>query len=433
VNLDALEVTDLDKGARSTARFFNGSKLEYSRRMHCFHGSDAHRLTGDPRNPKRLGIGERASEFLLEEPSFESVQNLLRSKQFDRTRPARAQDEPFDPLAVARSEGPSLVQSFHESASQRGGRMAAILSDICAFANTVGGAIYIGANPRKPKPSGLAKPAEVEQEVQAALAERLKPPLDVKFDVLQSQGVKVLRIQVPKGPERPYCLDDYKFYVRDETESTLAVRDEVVALVREVLEAQYAVRPAKNGDRYSGDRYSGDRYSGDRQGNKGRQRPDRRQPAEPRSDMQASDGVPAVDALAQNGEFMAEVDVHGADRDDAFYLPQVGVEIVASDERQGGRYHSIRDLRNGHVIKNVTRKGARKLWSYAIQQREDSPVDQSKVQWRGNIGLVNSEKRAGKTRYDLALRENGNIRVFYGVTEDGMEGRWAAFIQDEGS
>ena len=30
-------------------------------------------------------------------------------------------------------------------------------------------------------------------------------------------------------------------------------------------------------------------------------------------------------------------------------------------------------------------------------------------------------KRAGKTRYDLAQRDNGKIRVYYGVTEDGIQ------------
>src|SRR5690606_31683208 len=119
-----------DRASRSTARFFNGSKVEYPRRMHCIQGSDAHRITADPKNPKRLGIGDRATEFLLEEPSFEAIAAVLRSKQFDRTRPARSQDKPFDSLAAAREEGPSIVQSFHESASQRGGRLTAILSDI---------------------------------------------------------------------------------------------------------------------------------------------------------------------------------------------------------------------------------------------------------------------------------------------------------------
>ncbi len=125
-------------------------------------------------------------------------------------------------------------------------------------------------------------------------------------------------------------------------------------------------------------------------------------------------------------------DVAGTDdKNDAFYLPQIGVEIIASEERDGNQFHTICDLRNGHVIKNVTRKGARKLWNYAILQNEDHPVDPKKVDWKGNNGLISSEKRAGKIRYDLALRENGNIRVFYGVTEDGMEGKWAEFAQEE--
>jgi len=58
-------------------------------------------------------------------------------------------------------------------------------------------------------------------------------------------------------------------------------------------------------------------------------------------------------------------------------------------------------------------------------------MDEAKIQWQGNIGMVSIENRAGKVRYDLALREDETIRVFYGVTEDGMDGRWAAFIQDE--
>jgi hypothetical protein len=56
-NLDALEVTDLDRPGRSTARFFNGSKSEYPRRMHCLQGSDAHRLAMDPKNPEAAGRG----------------------------------------------------------------------------------------------------------------------------------------------------------------------------------------------------------------------------------------------------------------------------------------------------------------------------------------------------------------------------------------
>lgn len=405
--LDALEVTDLEKKrGRTTARFFNGTKTEYPRRMHCIQGSDAHRLETNKKS-KRLGIGERATDFFLEAPTFDALKKLLRSGDFNYSRPARPKDQPFDPVEAAREEGPGIALSFHESASQRGGKLTAILSDLCAFANTVGGTVYIGASQSKPKPKGLADSKEIQQEIQSALEERITPPLDVQIDTLESQQVSVLRLTVPKGPDRPYCLDEFKFYTRDETDTTLAVRDEIVALVRAVD----AERKSQSG------RGSGDSSSRDRRGR-------HRGPTNNGSDGQKQIEQPSTAKTAENGSAANEAD-------DAFYLPQIGVEIIESTKRKGSQAHSIRDMRNGNIIKNVTRKGSRKLWNYAIQQHEDRSIQADKINWQGNIGLVNVDKRAGKIRYDLALRENGNIRIFYGVTEDGMEGRWSVFVQDE--
>jgi len=420
VNLDALEVTDLEGRRYSTARFFNGSKTEYARRMHCIQGSDAHRLNGDPKNIKRLGIGERASEFLLDVASFDALKALLQSTQFDRTRPARPKDKPFDPLMVAREEGPSIVQSFHETASSRGGKLMAILTDICAFANTAGGTIFVGASHRKDKPKGLSNVKQVEEEILTALQERMTPPLEIKIDTIQNEGVQLLRLRVLKGSDRPYCLDDNKFYVRDESDTNLAVRDEIVALIRDVLEAATPARSAQN--------------RGDGAGNENRTRYDAKDRA-PRRERGRNVEESTATSKFQEPEAAALLPSNGIEQtvqpDDAFYLPQIGVEIVEMGERNGNRFYSVRDLRNGHIIKNVTRRGARKLWNYAIQQCEDRPVDRTKIEWRGNIGLVASEKRAGKVRYDLALREGERVRVFYGVTDDGMEGEWAAFVQEE--
>jgi len=416
-NLDALEVTDLESRRYSTARFFNGSKIEYPRRMHCIQGSDAHRVNVDAKNVKRLGIGERATEMALDVASFDAIKTLLQSTQFDRTRPARPKDVPFDPLMAARAEGPSIVQSFHESASQRSGKLAGILADVCAFANTAGGTIFIGASPRKDKPKGLPDPKEVEAEVRAALVDRLTPPLEVKLDIFQSEEVQVLRLRVPKGNDRPYCLDDNKFYVRDETETSLAVRDEIVALVREVLESASVAQPALQETNIAPAVSRGKPEYRDRRRGRGR------------LGEEPSDN----DKVTESATSLAEVDTLGeaSQSDDAFYLPQIGVEIVETGDRSGHHFYSVRDLRNGHIIKNVTRRGARKLWNYAIQQHEDNPINQRKIEWRGNIGLVRAEKRAGKTRYDLALREGERVRVFYGVTDDGMEGDWTVFVQEE--
>jgi hypothetical protein len=420
-NLDALEVTDLDRRrGYSTARFFNGSKTEYPRRMHCIQGSDAHRLVVDAKNVKRLGIGERATDMLLDAPTFEGIKALLRSNNFDRTRPARAKDKPFDALAVALEEGATIVQSFHETANQRGGKLTAILGDLCAFANTAGGTVFVGANPRKEQPKGLENVKAVEDEIRAALDERLTPPLPVKFDVLQSNEVNVLRLRVPKGDNRPYCLDDNKFYVRDETETSLAVRDEIVALIQEVLEETSAGKPAGGGGNHRGNNSNNNR----------RNSRDRR-PPQNQSGSGSSSAPTSVPVDVPPGPTNGTTSDQSTDPSDAFYLPQVGVEIVESEDRNGRKYHSIRDLRNGHIITNVTRKGARKLWNYAIQQHEDKPVRADKIEWKGDVGVVRSENRAGKMRFDLALREGEQIRVFYGVTDEGMEGAWEIFVPDE--
>jgi len=411
-NLDALEVTDIDRRGPSTARFFNGSKSEYARRMHCIQGSDAHRLTTDAKNIKRLGIGERTTEMLLDAPTFDNLSTLLRSNQFDRTRPARAVDKPFDPLVAAREEGPTIVQSFHESANKRSGKLTGILADVCAFANTAGGVIYVGAGPRNDKPKGLLDAKQVEEEIHTDLSERLTPPLAVKIDQFQSQGANIVRLRVPKGENRPYCLDGNKFYVRDETDTSLAVRDEIVALIQEVLmEAGGLARPRGNAPVDN------------------RNRPDQnRRQDRPRRPENSNEPIESKNEPLDNVSLAESV----IDITDAFYLPQVGVEIVNSEERNGTHFHTIRDLRNGHLITNVTRKGARKLWNYAIQQHEDKRVRADKVDWQGNVGVVRSQARAGKMRYDLALREGDQVRVFYGVTDDGMEGAWAAFVQEEG-
>ena len=129
-NLHALEVTDLESsGRRSTRNFFNGSKPEYPRRMHCIQGSDAHRLAKDPKDKSNpWGVGDRATEVMIESVSFEALMALFQGSDFNRTRPARpAAAAPFDPVKAARKQGPSLVQSFHETLSPKGTRLTPLL------------------------------------------------------------------------------------------------------------------------------------------------------------------------------------------------------------------------------------------------------------------------------------------------------------------
>lgn len=380
-HLHGLEVTDLEsKGRRTTARFYNGSKPEYPRRMHCIQGSDPHRLRRDPKDKAHLGIGDRTTEVLLPDVSFEALKAIFEGHDFTLTRPYRAAKAPFDHVSSAREQGPNIVQSFHESMSRSGGRMHKVLCDVVAFANTKGGTIYVGVSAsRKGVPAGIANPEEAIASLRAEMPRKITPPLEVTMDTLQSQGKQVLRLVVPEGSDKPYMIDDIKVYLRQEAETSLAVRDEVVQLIRETL-AQ----------------------------------------AEPPAEKM---GVPAATPQPTPWQEGRPVEP-----------PKVGVQIVETVERKGVFYHTVKDLRNGNIVRNVTRESARKLWRYAITQMETNPVVADKVKWAGDVGLWQKRRRARKTRYDFVQRmANGSLEVYYGVTEEGIEGVWQRLLGEEGT
>ena len=98
-------------------------------------------------------------------------------------------------------------------------------------------------------------------------------------------------------------------------------------------------------------------------------------------------------------------------------------------ERGGTRYYTIRDLRNGSTVQNVTLKSARRLWRYAISQYEQYQGDFGNVKWSDGVALLKAEKRAGKRRYDFVQRMgDGNIAIYFGVTEEGCEEPWRQFL-----
>lgn len=385
-HLHALEVTDLErKGRMSTERFFNGTKSGYPRRMRCIQGSDAHRINAAADKGGKhthLGVGDRVTEVLLPERSFDSLLEMFQGADFSRSRPYTAAKNTYDFIQAAREEGETLVQSFHEQMTRHGGRLYAVIADVCAFANTNGGTVYIGLSSSVKKPPvGVEKPAESVDQLQREIARMISPTLDIEVDIQETGGKPVIRVQVPSGEERPYAIDDNKIYVRDEADTSLAVRDEIVSLVKQGLEngsgtfeAEPAAPPAP---------------------------PETPAPVVP-------DDVPL--SLAP---------------------PTAGVEIIGSEQRGDTRYYIMRDLRNGNIVKNVTRSSARRLWGYAIKQNGANPVKADKVEWRGEIGLWSRYERGGTTRYDLVQKEEGKIRVYYGVTDSGMQGPWQAFLVPE--
>jgi hypothetical protein len=390
LHLHALEVTDLEhKGKHTTAAFFSGTKPEYPRRMHCIQGSDAHRLTTDPSRKKNLGVCERTTDVLLPEVSFEALRDLFLSNDFARTRPNRHTAEPvFDFIRAAREEGANIIQDFHESMTVRGGKRYAIIADVCAFANTNGGTLYIGlsADPKKPI-AGISDPDQAIAQLEKEISNRLSPPIQCTLDVQETGGKKLVRVLVPRGVDPPYAVDDSKIYVRSEAETGLAVRDEIVGLV-----------------------------------------------------LQGPGRVPKpIDALEETLPSIQEPELAkpllevSSVVEESNPAPRTGVEVVSVEERDGGRYYTMRDLRNGNVVKNVTRKSARRLWHYAITSFAELPADPSKakIEWDGSLGLLKRRKQGKSTRYDLIQKADGGYRYYFGVTDDGIHGPWKRLVGHE--
>lgn len=369
-NLHALEVTDLDKrGRRTTAAFFNGTKPEYPRKMHCIQGSDAHRLATNPKDKKKLGIGDRATRVRIDEISFQAIKDLLQGSDFARHQPHfPSSEEEMDYVHQAREDGSSIVQDFHESMTVRGGKLYQIIADVCAFANTNGGTLYVGVNkdPNKP-PAGVSNPQNAVSTLLSECNKRISPLLKIQADAMETRGKQVIRVLVPRGEDPPYAVDDNKIYVRDESDTGLAVRDEIVQLV-----------------------------------------------------WRARSGAGEARELP-------------GPRGDGVAPPRTGVEIVDDEEREGTTYYTLRDLRNGNVVNNVTQTSARKLWDYAIREYRKLPKDKSKlpVTWKGEMAVLNEQKRGKQKRWDLVHRQNNEIRFYYGVTEDGVHGAWKDLVGSE--
>lgn len=383
-NLDALEVTDLDiKGPRSTAWFFNGTKPEYPRRMHCIQGSDSHRLTVDPVKKKNIGIGDRTTDLFLPELSFPAIQELLQSNDFARTRPQRQHEEPaFDFIQSALEEGPNIIQDFHESMSPKGGKLYAIVTDICAFANTNGGTLYIGLSHDLHKlPSGVLDIEKAAISLEKEINNKISPPLHCTIDINEFKGKKILRVLIPRGNDSPYAVDDNKIYVRDEAETGLAVRDEIVSLVL-------------------------------RKGNLPKQEP-----------------LTIVTSSDQDEKSIVQLETEKPDAN----APKTGVEVMPLDIRNGVKYYAMRDMRNGNIVKNVTRTSARRLWHYAIDKFEELSTnpDQNRIEWSGDYGLILRVDQKKVSNFDLVLRTGQDLRYFFGVTPNGIHGEWKKLAGEE--
>jgi hypothetical protein len=254
------------------------------------------------------------------------------------------------------------------------------------MANTNGGTVYIGLDPDPKEPIvGVRETAKAIQMIKSAVSKRLTPEPEITVDSLVTQGKTIVRLIVRPGNMLPYAIDDNRFYIRSEAETTIAVRDEIVRLVERSFADGYSIQEEI--------------------------------PPEPKP-------TPLVTA-AEPGNKKKKSKKASARPPIA---PSTGVEIVATEKRDGVAYHTVRDLRNGNLIKNVTRSSSRKLWHYAILQVEKGPFSSAKIKWQGNIALLDKRTKDNYVWYDLAMRDGTGIHIYYGVTDSGLNDEWLELV-----
>jgi hypothetical protein len=207
-------------------------------------------------------------------------------------------------------------------------------------------------------------------------------------------------------------MDDNRFFVRDEADTSLAVRDEIVRLTeRRLLGESRVAAAAEAAGADFGNGLTVEAAPAAAAAKPGRPARSRPAPAlmESAAPPPASTPVPA-----------------------RFAPPRTGVEIVRSEERQGTLYHTVRDLRNGNLITNVTKSSARKLWHYAISSVEAGGPELGRVRWHGDAAVLNARRKDNHIWYDLALRDGDEIHVYYGVTDSGLNEEWLELIERQG-
>ncbi len=407
-HIDALEATDFENTSRrSTSKFFNGSKPDYPRRMHIIQGSDAHRLTRNPDNQREFGVCDRMTEVQLKSPTFEELTNLFRSENFNRVRPYRPSKDPYDFVRTARTEGESIIQAFHEQPGKRRGRLNPVVRDVVALANSHGGTVFVGLSANSDDPVlGVKDAATVVQHIREDIARHITPPISATIDIASTAGKQVIVVAVSDGPDKPYAVAPGNIFIRHEGETTLALRDEIVDLVKTGLGKSWSTEADQSRTEEPFTFTPGAASRGSKSfADNGKQSA---QPA--KTESMIPEEPPAQEQS----------------------IPRTGVEIVESVERDGVTYHSMRDLRNMKIVHNVSRDSARKLWRYAILQKEQHPCKPSDVVWQNGHGFWKAYKpRGAAVRFNLVQRDGNDLRVFYGVTEDGLDSVWRETIPEK--
>lgn len=363
-------------------RWYDGTNLGYERRMHCIQGSDAHRLVQDPTaQTRRWGIGDRPTELLLPEPTFEAILDLFRSADFDRVRVPYVSDvAQYNRIVDARTAGSSDHQILCPRCT---GNLTDLCRHVVALANSGGGVIYVGLDPDPSAPIvGVPDAANEMRAFQIALSEAVFPQLEWSVDIVKFEGRDIVQIEVQDAPRKPCCVieDGAKtIYVRREGQTCLATHADIVEMIHHSDEGS----------------------------------------------VLATAAVGAAQMLLPGVE-----------------QPKSGVEIAGQALRGEVEYFRLVDLRTNRES-YASEQTATSVWLYAIKSylaiRHRLQDLTHLARWHGQIGLWRIYRENeyydqwGRVKCDLVFRdEQGRVqRIFFAVAVNWLNSGWDALFEVE--
>ncbi len=123
-----------------------------------------------------------------------------------------------------------------------------IKKTLVAFANTVGGDLYIGVDDDGTV-VGLDDPSSIEEKLASTVRDNISPSIVGCFasEQMTVEGKTVLRVHVDAGPMKPYCLDPKTasgIYIRVGNTSSKASLDDIARMVRASNPIPYEDRAA---------------------------------------------------------------------------------------------------------------------------------------------------------------------------------------------
>ncbi|HHY39174.1 MAG TPA: transcriptional regulator [Clostridia bacterium] len=151
-------------------------------------------------------------------------------------------------------------ENLHTEFKREVGDLNDLAAEIVAFANTDGGAIFVGVTDDG-QVVGIADVNTLTRQIDNVAYNNCEPPITIVQEVFDTpEGLQVLVVKVPKGEQRPYRTNRGIYYVRTTSGRRQASREELLRLFQASGSVYYDEVPIYRADFSDLDLSSFDRF-----------------------------------------------------------------------------------------------------------------------------------------------------------------------------